>query len=508
MTRILLSLSLLGIVASAHAQTPRDTLEAQLAQAPGDAQARRALSDLLVAQGQPAAAVPHLAWLSDHAPRDLALHRRLAQTLLWSDQPARAARVLAEVVALDPADVEARVQIAEIVTWDGGADRAVALLAPVADAHPDDARLHRALAFALIAADDDRARAQTTRALALAPDDAGLLVEGAALERWQGDWRRAQRRLRRALRQPLTDPQRARVQTLQASVGEVSAATVTTTAVRTSDSNGVTRVETPGRVSVPLNGRWTVGAELVGHRIQDATASATGLAVAPLVVFRPSPAFQAEAVAGLAGGAGAALHARVSGQRVWTRRGFALARLTAATQQATEAVDALGLGLRRTSLTAEGYAEPSASLVLNGLLGGLAYSDGNRRVQASLAARWLPVSAGRRDGGAPVASAGLAVGGVYEDAQTVYPDARPYYTPDGLLTTSAGLAVRVAPAPGLRLDGTVGVARQSAGATSLAYGAVAAFDRGPQAVRLEVRRTGSSAYSADVVGLTVRFRLP
>ena len=510
MTRILLPLSLLCAMTSADAQTPQDSLEAQLAQAPGDAQARRALSDLLLAQGQPAAAVPHLTWLADHAPADVALHRRLAQTLLWSDQPAQAARVLSEVVALDPADVEARVQVAEIVTWDGGADRAVALLAPVADAHPDDARLHRILAFAMVASGDPRARAQTTRALALAPDDADLLIEGAALERWQGDWRLTQQRLRRALGLSLTDAQRARVQTLQASVREVSAATVITTAVRTSDSNGVTRVEAPGRVSVPLNGRWTVGAEVSGHRIQDATDGAAGLAIAPLVVFRPSPAFQVEAVAGLGGEAGSstALHARVSGQRVWNRRGFALARLTAATQQATDAVDALDLGLSRTSLTAEGYAEPSSSLVLSGLVGGLAYSDGNRRVQASLAARWLPLSAGRRDERLPLASAGVAVGTVYEDTATLYPDSRPYFTPDRLLTASAGLALRVAPTSGLRIDGTLGVARQSAGATSLEYAVAVDLDRGPQAVRLEVRRTGSSAYSADVAGLTVRFRLP
>ena len=246
MTRICLSFIALACCGSAVAQPSRAALETRVAQAPADADARLALSDLLTAEGQTAAAVPHLTWLAQHAPGDLALHRRLAQTLLWTDQPARAAEVLAQVVALDPTDTDARVQIAEIVTWDGGADRAVALLAPVADAHPDDARLHRILAFAMLASDHPDARRQLTRALALAPTDADLLVEGGAAERWQGDWSLAQARLWRALGQSLTDPQRARVRTLLDGIRDVSAATITTAAVRTSDSNGITRTDSPG----------------------------------------------------------------------------------------------------------------------------------------------------------------------------------------------------------------------------------------------------------------------
>ena len=84
MTRILLPLIASVAFASASAQPARDSLEARLSRAPGDAQAHRDLSDWLVAQGQPAAAVPHLSWLAAHAPSDVAVHRRLAQTLLWS----------------------------------------------------------------------------------------------------------------------------------------------------------------------------------------------------------------------------------------------------------------------------------------------------------------------------------------------------------------------------------------------------------------------------------------
>ena len=515
MTRILLPLIASVAFASASAQPARDSLEARLSRAPGDAQAHRDLSDWLVAQGQPAAAVPHLSWLAAHAPSDVAVHRRLAQTLLWSDQPGPAAEVLADVVALDPADVGARVQAAEIITWDGGADRAVALLAPVADAHPDDARLHRALAFALLASGDGGARAQVTRALALAPRDPDLLVEGGALERWQGDWSLAQTRLQRALGQTLTDAQRDRVRTLLAGIRDVSAPTVTTTAARVQDSNGVTRTDVPARLTIPVDGRWTVGAEVLRGEIRSATARADGTAFVPFVVYRPRPAVQFEAAVGPEGTPGAplALHGRVSARRVWTARGFALARLTAATATATDAADALERGLARSTLTAEGYAEPSTALTLSGQLGALVYSDGNRRAQAAAVARWLPLSVGRRAGALPVASAGVTGGAVWEDSATIYPDARPYYTPDHLVTVSAGLGLRVVPGPGVRVDGALGLARQragasSAGATAVEYSVAAELDRGAQAVRLELRRSGSSAYSSDAATLTTRFRLP
>ena len=261
---------------------------------------------------------------------------------------------------------------------------------------------------------------------------------------------------------------------------------------------------------MPVNGRWTVGAEVGRGQIEDATRSSVGAAFVPFVVYRPSQAVQVHAAAGVEGTPGGRLagHARASVQRVWAGDGFALARLSAATATATDAVDALDQGLYRSGLTAEGYAEPSSAVSVSGQLGGLFYSDGNRRVQASAAARWLPLSVGRRAEGLPLASVGVTAGALYEDTATLYPTSAPYFTPDDLLTTSVGLAARVVTAAGLRLDGTLGAAHQSGGSTSMEYGAAVEWDRGTEAVRLELRRTGSSAYSSDTVGLTVRVRLP
>lgn len=510
MTRRLLILSCLLSLAGVASAQSRDTLEARIAQAPNDAAARRALSDLLRAEGEPAAAVPHLVWLADHAPTDAGLHRQLAQTLLWSDRPADAAAALAELVALDPGDVEARVQLAEIITWTGGADQAVAVLAPVADAHPDDARLHRILAFAFLAAGDPRARRQLTRALVLQPDDPDLLIESASLERWQGDWSLAYRRLQRAQALPLTPDQQARIRVLSQGIRTLSAATITTGATRVDDSVGILRTDSPLRLDVPLNGRWTVGGEIARGKIQgQGDAQAMAASYVQSLVFQPTRRVRLDAALGLdvTPGARLAVVARGAVQRVWTQRGFALARLSAQTASATDAVDALERGLRRSSVTAEGYAEPTATLALNTSLSGLAYSDGNHRVQAAGALRWLPLSVGARAEGLPLASVGVTAGMLYEDTQTIYPTSSPYYTPDDLLTVSAGLALRVVTGH-FRLDGTVGAARQRAGVTQVEVGAALEYDRGTESVRVEARRSGSSAYSADVISLTARFRLP
>ncbi len=509
MSRFYLLLAL-ALAATAAPAQDRVALEARVAQAPDDAQARQALSELLTAQGEPAAAVPHLVWLASHTPTDAGVRRRLAQTLLWSDRPADAADALAEVVALDPSDVDARVQLAEIIVWDGGAQRSVELLMPLAQARPDDARLHRVLAFALLAAGDGRARAQMTRALALAPDDLDLLIESASLERWQGDWSVAQARLRHVLALDLTPGHHARIRPLRDGIRSMSAPTFQVGGVRVDDSNGVLRFDAPAQLHVPISGRWAVGAEVQRGRIQGlADGSATASGYTQTVRYRPSRSLQLDAGLGLEGTPGAplAVTARASAQRVWTRSGFALLRVGAQSATATDAVNALNQGLRRSSVVAEGYAEPSRALTLSSTLTALAYSDGNRRVLAAAVARWLPLAVGRREGGLPAAALGLTGGGTYEDTETIYADASPYFTPDDLFTASAGLAARVV-SGGLRVDGALGLARQSAGVTSLEYGAALEYDRGSESVRAELRRTGSSAYSADVVGLTVRFRLP
>ncbi len=201
--------------------------------------------------------------------------------------------------------------------------------------------------------------------------------------------------------------------------------------------------------------------------------------------------------------------ARASVQRVWTGARFAVVRASVESRRATDAAPTLAAGLRRTTAAVEAYAEPAPSVTVGASATGLAYGDGNRRVQAAASARWLPLRLGTT-GDRPGLALGPAVSAVYDDAATIYPSSVPYFTPDNLWTGSLGLAGAVALTRRVRFDGSVGLARQTGtfAATSIEYGAAVDVEAGPGTVRLEARRTGSSAYSSDLVGVSVRVRLP
>ncbi|WP_412063094.1 tetratricopeptide repeat protein [Rubrivirga sp. IMCC45206] len=497
--------------ASAQDRPSLDALAARVAEAPDDAQARRALAARYTEAGRPEAAVPHLAWLADSRPADPDVLRQLVQHLLWTDRASEAVPVLDRLVAVDPADDDARVRLAGLLTWDGGAARAVDLLAPIAERRPADPAVQRAFAFALLAAGDDRARRQLDRALGLAPDDATLLLESAAVERWDGDWSLAERRARRALGIGLDADAARRAYALLADIRTLQTPEVTTRITRGDDSNGIERVASPVRVEAVVSSRWAVGVEGTREMISGRDdASARAASYVPFAVWTPARGLRVEGAAGIESSPGdlsPVVRARV--QKSWAGEQFALVRLTGETRRATDAATALEAGLRRTTVTAEAYAEPSSALSAFGSVAAHRYSDGNARVQASASGRWLPFRVGTT-GPRPAAAIGPTATLVYDDTQTVYPDSRPYYTPSNLWTGSVGLAAALAPTGGVRLDGTLGLARQSGtfAATSLAYGLAVEVEHGRNAVRLEARRSGSSAYAADAVSLSARFRLP
>ena len=490
-----------------------DALERRVEASPSDAEARRALADRLTAEGQPTEAIPHLRWLAEHDPADLAVRQQLARHLLWADRAPEAVPVLESIVAMDPeADAE-RLQLAQIITWDGGAARAAELLAPLAERSAEDAAVQKAYAFALLASEDAGARRQLSRALVLAPDDPDLLVESGALERWQGDWSLGRERLLRARRQPLTVAQRTRVRDLLDGLTRETAPTLTSSAARREDSNGVTRVEAPLRLRVPVDSRWTFGVELSGDQIGSDATTATVEAgrVVPSVAYSPQRGTRIEVAAGaeLVDATNTVTLARALVEQVWAGERFALARLAVATASATDAASALNSGIRRTRVVAEGYAEPASAVAISGSVGTLFYSDGNRRLQAAANAQWLPVRLGAREEGAPAFAFGPTVGALYEDSETLYPTSTPYYTPDQLATLSLGLAARIAAGAGFSAEGVAGLAHQTgpaSDATSAELGLALGYDRQRHAVRLEARRSGSSVYSADVFRLTYLFR--
>ncbi|WP_412067564.1 tetratricopeptide repeat protein [Rubrivirga sp. IMCC43871] len=497
---------------SAQERPSLDALVTRVEEAPQDAQARRQLAARYTEAGRPEAAVTHLVWLADAQPRDAEVLRQLAQHLLWTDEPSRAADVLSRLVEVDPDDDEARVRLAELIVWEGQARRAADLLAPIAAERPDDPRIQRAYAFALLAADDAGAREQLDAAVQLLPHDPELLLESGAVERWQGDWALGRKRLERARSAGLSPQGDARAAALLSGISSLVDPTLTTRVALTDDSNGVGRLDAPVRLDVLLSPTLQVGVEANGDRITTIGGgeAAGTVGAAPFVAWMPSSTVRLELGAGLEssdGSVGPVVRARA--QKSWTGARFALVRATLDSRAATDAASALAGGVRRTTAQFEGYAEPVRSLTLFGDAAAHRYSDSNLRVHAAATARWLPIRVGQT-GPRPGVALGPAATLMYDDTQTVYPTSQPYYTPAELWTGSLGLAATAAPTTRVRFEGALGLARQSGSfaATSLEFGGAIDIDLGRHAVRVEARRSGSSAYAADVVALSARIRLP
>lgn len=517
--RALLLLALGGTaVAAQDVPLPLDALAARIAADPGDVEARALLADRYLERAEPDSALPHVAWLASEGPDHAGRLQRLVDVALWADSTEAAVAALDRLVALDPADTEVRVKLAELITWQGGADRAVALLAPIAQARPTDARVQKAYAFALHASGDEgAARAQYSVAVRLNPDDAGLLLEAGAIERWTGDWELGTRRIQKALAMDLNGPQRDRARELIAGLVRQYAPTITSEMIYITDSNGLSRVSTPIRASLTFNPRWGMGAAVAWDRVATAddptpVPSAVATSITPFVAYTPVRGVRVEAGLGFesAPGGGLRLRADAAVERSWSGPRFALARLDVSSETATDGVTALDDGIRRTQISATGYAEPMSSLAVTGQALAGHYSDDNLRLLVGSGVSVTALRLGARSEGAAAFKAGVASTVRYEHTATVYPASVPYYTPDRLLTFTSGIEVGVSPTENLRTDAAVGMTRQSGpavSAVSLYYRVALGADSGRHTVALGIGRTGSSVYSDDTVSLTYQLRL-
>ena len=516
---LLLLLLTAASVAAQDARAPLDTLVARVEADSSDVEARQLLADLYLERAEPASALPHLSWLADVEPTQPARLARLADVALWADTTEAAVVALERLVLLDPADTEAQVRLAELITWEGGADRAAALLAPIAAARPEDARVHKAYAFALHAAGRDKAaRDQYTVAISLNPEDAALLLEAGAIERWTGDWELGTARLQKALGMDLDGPQRDRARELIAGLTRQYAPTLTSGLTYVTDSNGLTRVSTPMRASLTLSPRWGMGADVAWDRVATGgepspVPSAVATGITPFVVYTPRRDVRVEAGLGfesVPGGDGR-LRADVALQRVWAGSRFALARLEVSSATAKDGVTALDTGIRRTQIGATGYAEPAswAAVTAQGLA--VHYADDNLRLLGGAGVSVTALRLGDRSGPAPAAfRAGLASAARYENTSRVYASSVPYYTPNRLMTFTAGTEVAGAPTSKTRTEAAAGMVWQVgalSSAVSLYYRVALGADVGRHTVAFGLGRTGSALYSDDTLTLNYQLRL-
>ena len=514
MTRLLL---LLGVAlalapgASAQSDAPLDSLQARVERG-GAPDAREALAARLVADGQLDAALPHLRQLVADTPARTDLALLLARVLGWSGREAEAIAVYDAVLDRAP-DPSAAYELARLLTWNGDPARAADLLAPLADRQPDAAEVQSALGYALHAAGQARAaRRQYARALALAPDDATLLLESGTLERWEGNWSLGRDRIHRALALGLPGEAVGRARTLLAALEREHAPRMGTSVQRSTDSNGLTRTRLPSHTRYVFNAAWAGGLEIVQERLAQeafsppgASSEAAATLVAPSLAYTPLRSVALRAGAGLQ-----VVHGEASGLSGWVEGTWrrTAPRYVAVTgrlrsEAGTDGVRALDEGLRVTSLTAESYAEPLAGWGLGVALKGTSYSDGNLRGELSTSTR-----VGVRQLG-PVWLG--AIGGLgYEDTATLYPASDPYWTPNDLLTVLAGGVASFAPVEGVLLEPELYTTFQrdpSVHSISLGYRLRARLDLGRHRAGLLAEQSGSASYAVKRFGLSYEVAL-
>jgi hypothetical protein len=158
-----------------------------------------------------------------------------------------------------------------------------------------------------------------------------------------------------------------------------------------------------------------------------------------------------------------------------------------------QSVQSLQAHLRRHQLEGSAAFRPGQRLTLSGQGARTWYADGNARFDVIGTAR-LHL---RR------AAPSLAVEGryQYQDATRLYPDSRPYWTPDQLTTLAAGGHLDLPLTSWLEIGGTYGGTSQN-GVLGHDYGARLRLEPFPgRILNLQLERFGSGAYAYRAASL-------
>jgi len=484
-----------------------DTLEARVQRQPDHLGARRALADRLVAEGALDDALPHLRRVVQDAPEDSEAHLKLARALSWTGRGSDAIAVYEALLAVEPENDVGTFELAKLLVWNGGADRAARLLEPLADRQPDDPEIQSVFAYALHGAKQSReAMKQYDRALRLSPEDAQLLAESGALERWEGDWSVGRSRLNRALQLGLDGDAGARAQAQLTGLARAIAPRVTLSMEHATDSNGLTRTRYPSQALVQFTPAWSAGVTITQERLSQAlpladlpSIDAAATFVYPFISYSPIGPLAFRAYAGIQDvhSEGSGVSGAVEAEWKQTSPRFLRSILRLQSDASVDGVRALGEGIRATQLISDTYAEPLPGWGFGVGVTGVSYSDGNLRLNASAStrvtmARWERVE--------------LAVtgGGGYETTAEQYSNSDPYWTPRHLGTLLGGGMVALTPVKGLKLEPELYGAFQrdaSASAMSLGVRFRATLDRGRHSAGFLFEEWGSSVYSVRRVGL-------
>ena len=442
-------------------------LEVLVDQHPTDRSLRSALTTRYTDLGRTDAATEQYRWFVEHPPAPEAMKTRFLQSLLWTQRYAAVIAYGEPMLATLPEHVDRRFLVAQAHAWSDQPQSALA--------HIDTL-------------------------LSVAPTHAEALLLAGELQRWgPTQWPAARAKLHRALTLlPDTSANATRARTLLRGLRRDYGSAVDTRVQHQTDSNGRTHTYAPVRTDIQLGGLWRGIVEVGPHWFHD-DERAPGVTdlrgyegtIGVRTRFSSGTALQLSGGATVYATGPSAFSGTVQVQQP-------LGPLTVSTQyhhrEARESVTSLQSGIHTHQLN--GYVELRLGdrLTLTGDGTHTWYSNDNRRKALAGAARLQVL-------GDPLT---LALLGRYryEDTERIFPDSRPYWTPDQLHTLSGALSLDLPLTSWLELGGTYGLSDQD-GVWGHDYGGRLGLSTGFHSVQASVEQFGSGTYAYRA--LTTRY---
>ena len=442
-------------------------LEVLVNQHPTDRSLRSALTTRYTDLGRTDAALEQYRWFVEHPPAPSGMNTRFLQSLLWTQQYAEVIAYGEPMLAATPDHIDRRFLVAQAQAWSN---------------HPQAALAH------------------IDTLLSVAPAHTGALLLGGEIQRWEpSQWPGARTKLHRALALlPDTSAGRARAHTLLRGLRRDYGSAVGSYVRHQSDSNGRSHTYAPVHTNIRLGGLWRGIVEVGPHWFHDderspGTADLRGYegSVGVRTRFSSGTALQFSGAATVYATGRSAVGGTVQVQQP-------LGPLTVTTQyqhqEARTSVAALQSGIRTHQLDGSVALRLGNWLTLTGDGTHTWYSNDNRREAFAGTARLQVL-------GDPLTVA-LLGRYRYEDTERVFPDSRPYWTPDQLHTLSGALSLDLPVASWLDLGGTYGVSGQD-GVLGHDYGGRLSLSSGFHSVQASVERFGSGTYAYRA--LTTRY---
>lgn len=444
-------------------------LEVLVRQHPDSRGLRRTLARRYAEHAQPDAAIEQYRWLVEHPPTDPEVKTRFLQHLLWEQRYDELLSYGTQMLASEPEHVERRLYVAQALAW---------------SERPDPAIRH------------------VDTLLTYAPDHTEALLLGGELQRWMPtQWPEGRKKLKRAHE---LSPENDRARTLLHGLRRDYGSMVQAGGRYETDSNERGHQYAPLRTDLWLGGLWRGLVEIGPHRFEDNRALPP-LPTSPLWGYEGTAGVQTRFSNGLTL---RALATVVAYDNDWTTFGGTLflrqplgpVTFTAEYERGEkqENATAVRARIRQHQLAGRFDLRIGERVTLSGDGVRRWLSDDNRQLDLVGTAEVLILRS------RPTLA--FRTSYWYEDSRLIFPDSRPYWTPDELSTLSGVLVADLQVTDWLQIGATYGLSEQE-GTFGNNYGGRLRLTPGTfHSIDASLERYGAEAYSYRTVSLQYAYR--